>query len=308
MEIFDLGIAYVWEYDDGFIALIEEVFHNAGLSTFLIGYHNLFDVIEKVEQKKLYFNFYLDRAWDVDENFESLGKMISKKRTIIFNPYKKVLHAIDKASMHLELITAGLHVPHSIIIPPHSEEEEIYLSVEDLAILGRPFIIKPCNTTGGGIGVVTGAETLKEVLDERVNNYDDKYLLQEKIYPLMLDGKRAWFRCFWAFGKAIPVWWDDQTHLYEFLTKEQIDEFKLNKLYSITKRIAKLIGLDFFSTEVVLTEKNEFIVIDYVNDMCDMRIKSKHFDGVPDEVAFLIVNNMRKKMNQLMREKQKKHK
>ena len=218
-----------------------------------------------------------------------MGKVINRRKTIIFNPYKNVLHAIDKASMHLEFISNGLHVPYSIIIPPHSEVEDIYISIEDLAKLNRPFIIKPCNTTGGGIGVVTGAETLKEIFDERMTHCDDKYLLQEKIYPKILNGKRAWFRCFWAFGKAIPVWWDDITHLYDELKDDEIKNFNLTQLKRITKKIANIIQLDFFSTEIVLTEDGKFIVIDYVNDQCDMRLKSKHVDGVPDKVVEQII-------------------
>ena len=266
MEVFDLGLAYVWEYDDGFLDLIERTLQNAGISTYILSYHNIHEVKEKIVNRKLAFNYYLDRAWDVDDDFEALGQIINRRKTIIFNPYKKVLHAIDKASMHLEFITSGLNVPYSIIIPPHSEIEHIKLTIEELEILGRPFIIKPCNTTGGGVGVVTGAESLREVLDERLLNTDDKYILQEKIYPKMLDGKRAWFRSFWAFGKPIPIWWDDQTHLYEELKKEEIEFFGLKKLFDITRKIAKVTGLDFFSTEIVFTNDDEFVVIDYVND------------------------------------------
>jgi hypothetical protein len=184
-------------------------------------------------------------------------------------------------------------VPYSIIIPPHSELEEIRLTIEDLSILGRPFIIKPCNTTGGGIGVVTGAETLREILEERINNLNDKYLIQEKIYPSILDGRRAWFRCFWAFGKPIAVWWDDLTHIYEELTEGEMENFGLKKLLQKTRTIAKVTDLDFFSTEIVLNDKNLFVVIDYVNDQCDMRIKSKHPDGVPDNVVYQIIYNLK---------------
>jgi len=305
MKIFDLGIAYVWEYDDDFIALIEEAFHNSGLSTFLVCYHNIKEVTQKIQNKEIQFNYYLDRAWDVEEEFEELGKILIRRKTEIFNPYNKVVHAIDKASMHLEFITAGLNVPHSIIIPPHSEKEEIFLSIDDLAILGRPFIIKPCNTTGGGVGVVTGAETLKEIIEERMTNTDDKYILQEKIYPSILDGKRAWFRSFWAFGKAIPIWWDDQTHLYAELTYQEIASFKLKKLYNITKIIAEITHLDFFSTEIVNTEDYKFVVIDYVNDQCDMRLSSKHRDGIPDNVVKQIIDYMVKRVKKLKRERDK---
>ena len=118
----------------------------------------------------------------------------------------------------------------------------------------------------------------------------------------MLDGKRAWFRSFWAFGRPIPVWWDDQTHLYEELKKEEMEYFGLKKLYEITRKIAKITGLDFFSTEIVFTSDNKFVVIDYVNDQCDMRLKSKHLDGVPDSVGYQIVNNL---LRIIQREKKK---
>lgn len=294
MQTYDLGLAFVWEFDDDIINMIESKLQKAGLTTYKIGYHNLFEVTEKIINRKLAFNFYLDRAWDVDEDFENLGTILHRRKTRIFNPYKKVLHAIDKASMHLEFMSSGVNVPYSIIIPPHSEIEKIYISVEELATLGRPFIIKPCNTTGGGIGVVTGAESLKDVLTERITNSDDKYILQEKIHPVILDGRKAWFRCFWAFGKPIPVWWDNQTHLYDILSNEDIKKLSLGKLNTITKNIAALTGLDFFSTEIVLTENNKFVAIDYVNDQCDLRLKSKHIDGVPDLVAEKIINNLLK--------------
>lgn len=294
MQTFDLGLAFVWEFDDDIIDMIENTLQNAGLTTYRINYHNLYEVSEKIINKKLFFNFYLDRAWDVDEDFENLGNILYRKKTRIFNPYKKVLHAIDKASMHLEFMSSGLNVPYSIIIPPHSEIEKIYISVEELATLGRPFIIKPCNTTGGGIGVVTGAESLREILEERITNSDDKYILQEKIHPAVLEGRRAWFRCFWAFGKSIPVWWDDQTHIYDILSSGDIKKLSLRKLNTITRTIAKLTELDFFSTEIVLTENNKFVAIDYVNDQCDLRLKSRHPDGVPDSVAGQIVHNLLK--------------
>jgi hypothetical protein len=293
MEIFDLGISFVWEYDVDFIELIEQTLQSEGLSTFIVKEHNIPEVTERFRNRNLSFNFYLDRASDVNPAFEELAKIISRRKTVVLNPYKKVQHAIDKASMHLEFMSAGLNVPYSIIIPPHSEIEDIILSVEDLATLGRPFIIKPCNTTGGGVGVVTGAETLRDVLDERVTNSDDKYLIQEKIYPSILDNKRAWFRCFWAFGKPIAVWWDDLTHLYNELTDEDLDKFNLKRLLQKTRIIAKITELDFFSTEIVFTDKKKFVVIDYVNDQCDMRIKSKHIDGVPDSVVMDIINNLK---------------
>lgn len=292
MQIFDLAISYVWEYDEDFVNLLESHLHSFGISTYLVKEHNVIEVTKKIIDRKLYFNFYFDRAWDVDDRFGNLGKILARRKCHIFNPYKNVLHAIDKASMHLEFITSGLNVPYSIIIPPFNEEQEVYISVDDLAKLGRPFIIKPCNTTGGGLGVVTGAETLKEVLAERMNLNDDKYLIQEKIHPKIINGRRAWFRSFYAWGKVIPCWWDDSTHLYDDITEFDHQFFNYKKLIQITKIIANLTKLDFFSTEIVITEDKRFIVIDYVNDQCDLRFKSLHHDGVPDAAIYDLINQL----------------
>jgi hypothetical protein len=58
--------------------------------------------------------------------------------------------------------------------------------------------------------------------------------------------------------------------------------------------------LDFFSTEIALDQAGRFIVIDYLNDICDMRLKSRHYDGVPDdivhEIAGLIVKGVKNKI------------
>lgn len=294
MDIFDFAIAFTWEYDFDFVNAIEEVLQQSNITTYRVSDYNIKEVTEKVKTKKLFFRTYLDRASDVDDDYMELAKILTKRKVRIFNPYDKVHHAIDKASMHLEFITAGLNVPYSIIIPPHKHNNDLKLSVDDLAVLGRPFIIKPCNTTGGGIGVVTGAETLKEVLDERSTFDGDKYILQQKIYPKYLDDKRAWFRCFWAFGKTIACWWDDQTHIYDVVSAEDFSKYNLRKLNEITRKIAKLTSLDFFSTEIAINEENKFIVIDYVNDQCDMRFKSKHTDGIPDEVIFQIIHQLKK--------------
>ncbi|MGE5681273.1 MAG: hypothetical protein ACM34K_10390 [Bacillota bacterium] len=299
MEKYDLAIAYTWEYDEDFVSLIREMAHQHQISTCVFRENNIKDITDKLKRRNLSIVSYLDRASDVNDEFLETGHILSRRNTKIFNPYKLVHHAIDKANMHLEFITAGLHTPYSIIIPPVSEEQEIYISLDDLAVLNRPFIIKPANTTGGGMGVVTGAETLKEVLEERMTNHEDKYLLQEKIYPQILDGRRAWFRSFWAFGKAIPCWWDDQTHLYQELTADEVNKYELGQLFRITRKIAKLTGLDFFSTEIVWSTKEQFIVVDYVNDQCDMRFQSLHFDGVPDNIVRQIIFNIIKVVKRL---------
>ncbi len=284
-EHFHLAVAWDWEYDAPFIRMLEHAIHRRALTFFSISHHNTHETVRRLKSGQVTFGTFLDRAADVDDNFPAVARAIHATSTRLINNPVSLVHANDKATMHLEFITAGLNVPFTIIISPYAKKRELELSLTDLACLGRPFIIKPANTTGGGIGVVTGAESLKDVIESRQHHKHDKYLLQQKILPATLAGRKAWFRVFWVFSRIIPCWWDDVTHVYAPVSDEELSTYRLEQLHSITDTIARVCGLDFFSTEVALTPDGRFVVVDYVNDICDMRLQSRHPDGVPDQIV-----------------------
>jgi glutathione synthase/RimK-type ligase-like ATP-grasp enzyme len=294
---YDLAVAWTWEHDQPFVESLERQAQQRKLKTFSIGDHNVDEVEQLIRKKKLEFCLYLDRAWDIDDRYEALGRTIIKRGGTLVNPYDETTHCIDKASMHLEFISNGLHVPFSIIISPYADVEDLELTLEDLAHLGRPFIIKPANTTGGGIGVVTGAESLLDVLNTRKEFEEDKYLIQEKIYPRIIEGRRCWFRCFYVYGKVFLCWWDDLTHEYAEVTTAEEHFYKLKALKRIMRSIASISKLNFFSSEIALRtatsfEDSQFVVVDYVNDMCDMRTRDKAPDGIPNPLFDRIVERL----------------
>ncbi|MGB2867910.1 MAG: hypothetical protein WBD36_05625 [Bacteroidota bacterium] len=295
-QYFDLGVAWNWEFDRDFIGMIGRHAETAGMTTFQIHRGNVAEVTELVRKRRMRFRCFFDRASDEDENFLPLVRSLLRRYRLPegekparpINPHDHQHHAADKATMHLEFLTRGIAVPYTIIVSPYNHKTEVELSLSELARLGRPFIIKPANTTGGGIGVVTGAESLKEVLEARQAHKNDKYLLQETVRPAYLGDYRAWFRVFFAFGEIIPCWWDDQTHIYETITPTDEQAFNLGELKTLTRKIQEVCKLDFFSTEVAYTRDSRFVSVDYVNEICDMRLQSRFPDGVPD----LIVENV----------------
>ena len=284
-DSFHLAIAWDWGYDREFVAILEHHIHENGLLSYSISHHNTDETLRNMRRGKLRFSALLDRASDTSEDFVPVARSIRRSGGFIINAPESVRHAMDKATMHLEFLTMGITVPFTILISPYNTRRNIELSITDLARLGRPFIIKPANTTGGGTGVILGAETLKDVIESRQHHKSDKYLLQEKIVPETLGLRRAWFRVFWVFGQAIPCWWNDLVHRYDVLTREEIHQHSLRPLLTITRRIHEVCGLDFFSTEIALTPERKFVVVDYVNEICDMRPQSNHINGVPDETV-----------------------
>ena len=292
MEMIHLMIAIDWEYDQAFAALLFEKAHDAGFSVLVVTPDLLQGLIHEASEGNVCAEILIDRASDTSPQFLQLQEVLRKKGTRVYDPIEQMQWASDKATMHLEFIQAGLHTPYTIILPPHEEVDNQTLSVGDLARLGRPFIIKPANTTGGGIGVVEGAESLHDVLKARLSYQDDKYLIQEKIIPLILEHRRFWFRGFYVFGKPFVAWWDDQTHLYALLSEEDIQRYQLDPLFSIMIKIAAICKLHFFSSEIVVKPSGEFVVVDYVNESCDMRMQSTHLDGVPDSLVNSIANQI----------------
>jgi hypothetical protein len=139
--------------------------------------------------------------------------------------------------MHLEFMTHGLYVPTTVILSSYREQPHIGLDKAGLEPLGRPFVIKPANTTGGGKGVVLDVSSLDDVVKARQEQADDKYLLQETIIPKLLDGRRAWFRVYFAFGETIPCWWDNVTHRYTELLPEEEARYGLEGLRAAVRTI-----------------------------------------------------------------------
>lgn len=291
----DLALAVSWEYDEPFAEYVEKAVQDAGMRSYVVRAFNVSETLELLRKKALTFRFLLDRASDEDAAFLPLHHWANRpraggeRRVTVINAPHHLVRAADKATMHLELIAHGLHTPYTIIISPYAHKRELELSITELANLGRPFVIKPANTTGGGIGVVMGAESLKDIIAARQHHRNDKYLLQKFITPTLLGGRRAWFRIFYAFGETILCWWDDVTHVYEEVSADEEQRFGLADFHAIGRKIAEICTLEFFSSEVALTDDGTAVVVDYVNEVCDMRLKSRHRDGVPDAAVHTII-------------------
>ncbi|MFI5251394.1 MAG: RimK family alpha-L-glutamate ligase [Bacteroidota bacterium] len=290
MRIYSLAIAWNWEHDADFVRCIANACQSRKISVLNLQPNNLNEILAEIRAGRVTFQSFYDRASDDDDEFLSVVDAIKNHDIVIINPHSFAERAKDKAAMHGELSAAGLRVPFTIIIPPYNRNPQLDVDEHALEKLRRPFVIKPAVTTGGGTGVILRAESLQDVIDTRQHHKDDKYLLQEQIRPVLLDGGRAWFRVFYAFGETIICWWDDRTHIYRDCLIAEEKQFGLTELRTIILKIQAICNLDFFSSEIALNAEGNFIVIDYVNEICDMRFQSRFEDGVPDAVVHRIVN------------------
>jgi hypothetical protein len=286
---YDLCLAWNWEYDAAFAGLLENACSSRGLTLFQATPASLSDILEALRSGETAFRTFLDRASEADPRFLPLVEWSAAYNVCQINPHDKSVHAVNKASMHLEFITAGIQTPYTIILPPHHEDPNI--GSLDLSPLGGSFIAKPAHG-GGGEGVVFEVSSIDQVLAARRAFANDYYLLQAHIVPAAIAGRRAWFRVLYCDGKVYRFWWDMASPVYIRVSEDEEHEFGLAPLTETTLTIAQVCGLDLFSTEIALTSSGAFVVVDYVNNPLDLRLQSEAHDGVPDETVRDIVGRL----------------
>jgi hypothetical protein len=291
-RVHDLVVTYDWEYDRDFVRLVEEAGRARGLATHVVPPAEAGRTLEAFRSGAMDFRVLLDRASGSSPDFIALQALAAERGRDVVERLDKLRWASDKATMHLEFLTAGLEIPHTVILPAYAAEPDVALTPELLAPLGVPFVIKPANTTGGSVGVVADAAGPDDVLAARRTHPGDKYLLQEKVVPETREGRRFWLRGFYVFGEVHLTWWDDRTHLYAELGPGEAAALGLAPVYAIVRAIARISRLRFFSTEVAREAGGRIVVVDYVNEICDMRLQSAHPDGVPDAVVARIAGRL----------------
>jgi hypothetical protein len=298
----DVAVLWEWEFDEDFVRIFDRKCQQFRLQSYLIQPYNQPKIFEELKLGDFNARVFFDRASDNQPAFEPFVKKLQANGAIPLNPPDQLASALDKAVMHQKLSENNVHVPYTIILSPYRDWTKI--KIGELIRLGEPFIIKPA-TGGGGVGVEANAKTLFDIVKAREGRSREKFLLQEKVLPAHFGNRRAWFRTYYICGEVLSCWWDDQTHIYFRVTPEEEKIYGLERLKSVGLKIAELSKLDFFSAEIAIVDRETFVVVDYVNDQCDMRLKSKFEDGVPDdvveEIAFYLAREVQKRINSLPR-------
>ena len=289
---YDLCLPWYWEYDIDFVQMVERACSERGLTFWQITPDNLLECINSLYRGENSFGAILDRS-QYERRFEPIHRWSREHEVLRINPAEVSKWSEDKTTMHLELISSGIHTPYSILLPSFNDQPVI--PELDLAPLGSRFVIKPSNE-GGSEGVILGAFSMDQIRRARMEFPDQKYLVQETITPRTIHGQPAWFRVFYAVGKAFPCWWHPLTHVFARVSPQDEHRYELTPLSDITLQIASICKLDWFSTEIALTLEH-FIVVDYVNDGIDTRIQSKAVDGVPDEVMQGVAHQLVEKVS-----------
>jgi hypothetical protein len=281
MMTYDLCVAWDWEHDAGFAYLLERACVRRGVSILQVTPGNLAEVVGLLEGGRAAFRTFFDRASETNAGFGPVVEWAHGHAARHINHFRLARRARNKAEMH-EAVCGRVRTPPTIVLPPCAEHPS--LPGMDLSPLGGCFTVKPAGG-GGGVGVINGVTSVDAVLAARREFPSQRYLVQTYISPARLGSREAWFRVIYCAGKVYPCWWDVASHEYAPVAREEEERYGLEPLRRMASSLAGVSGLELFSTEIAFTPEEGFVVIDYVNDPLDLRLRSGAPDGVPDEIV-----------------------
>jgi hypothetical protein len=258
-----------------------ELFHEAmspyGLSILLVNQSNVDRVIAEVQRGWLQPHVYLDLASTTHPRFNDLALAAAAKGVYVIDDPDGLTNWTYKATSHVRLARAGLPLPPTVILPKGSPDRELTAAERDT--IGDRCVIKP-SAGFGNRGVVVGmAPTAANIAQARDFNRDDDWLVQRMITWTRFPNpdRPAYLRAYNLLGHRSLMWWakEGDTDRYDLLSWDDLRRFHLLPAVDLVDRVAALSGVDFFSSEIAITsadpaDPDRFILIDYINDQCDM--------------------------------------
>jgi hypothetical protein len=268
-------------------APLTKMFHEAlspyGLSLLVANKSNVGKLTSEIRSGGIRPHVLLDLCSACHAEFGDLLKTAAAAGVYTIGQPAKLEQWTYKARAQRGLEQAGLPVPATVVF--RAGEPSRDLTAEERAAIGEKCVVKPSWGVAGK-GVTAGVKPTRENI-EAARQFDpkDDYLVQRMIKWEKLGTRTGYLRGYNVLGTRTLLWWAPETKLYDVLTWEDVRKYDLMGAIELVDRMARLTGMDYFSSEIAITNgvgQPRFVLIDYCNDQCDLNPLSAQADGPPD--------------------------
>ena len=255
------------------VGIFHEIMSAHGLRALLVNQANVDAVIAQIETGWLKPHVLLDLASSTQKRFADLALAASTAGVYVIDKPLGLTNWTNKSTSHVALEKAGLPLPPSVILSRGEADRE--LTADERQKVGDRCVIKP-SAGFGNRGVVIGvAPTLSEIKNARDFDRNDDWLIQKMISWMHYETRPAYLRAYYLLGHRSLMWWckGKEADRYDLLTWDDLKKYDLLEAVELVDKIAQVSGIDFFSSEIAITSDtgpSRFVLIDYINDQCDM--------------------------------------
>ena len=290
MQKYDLGFIFVGNKTEAVIKWFRRESSLRKLKFIWINEQNAPETLKKIESHQIKIAFLVDNEsnyYNPEDIYLKICYAVKDSGGKVIDDPDNARVFADKSVTHFDLVEAGIPVPYTVVVRNWLPDDFV-LTKEQLKKLGQPFIIKPARGFGQKGVIRDGSGDIKQIAEARHFNRGDNFLLQEKVVPTAFGEKMAWFRVYYLFGEIIPCFWNPETGQYSHVSMREMSHYRLFSLVRIVSEIARIVRVNFFSSEVAVTGKGKerrFVVIDYVNDQCELCVRPTKIAGPVPEVV-----------------------
>jgi hypothetical protein len=264
--------------------MFQEAMAPYGLSLLVANKHNAATLTHELRAGTIRPHVYLDLCSAVHPEFGTLLKAAADAGVYTVGHPAKLEQWTYKARAQKALEDAGLPVPPTVVIRAGDPTRE--LTADERQHVGDRCVIKPSWGVAGK-GVVANVQpTAQNIEAARQFNPKDDYLVQRMIKWERFGQRTAYLRGYNVLGYRTLLWWAPETKMYDLVTWDDVREHDLMPAVELIDRVAAVTGMDYFSSEIAITNgvgQPRFVLIDYVNDQCDMNPITAQPDGPPEE-------------------------
>ncbi len=118
-RVYDLVMTHKLDADDFFIHRVQQHCAEAGLNFFLVEplwVQSFYEGLSKgLVWPRVLLNMHSEHH-QPEDIYHRLVRLAAEKNVQVIDPLSRALAAFDKARLHPQLIAAGIHVPHTVIV------------------------------------------------------------------------------------------------------------------------------------------------------------------------------------------------
>jgi len=290
MPSYDIGFVFIGDKNESVIKWLRRESSLRGLKFLWINEPNAPDMLDKLEKNKLKVKFLIDNEsnyYNPEDIYMKICYAVKDQGGVVIDDPDNARASADKSVTHFDFVEAGLPVPYTVVVR-NWQPDDFSLSRDQIKKLGTPFIIKPARGFGQHGVVKEASGDITQIAEARHFSRGDNFLLQEKIRPAQLGDMPGWFRVYYLFGEIIPCFWHPETGHYRHVTLREMNKYRLLPLARYVSEIARIVNMNFFSTEIALAgegKERKFVIIDYVNDQVELCVRPTKIGGPVAEVV-----------------------
>ena len=297
MAKYDLGFIFCGYKRETLLKWLRQECRYRNLKFVWINEQNAEQILKKLHSGQIKISFLVDNEsnyYNPEDLYMKICYAVKDFGGKVIDDPDNARSSADKSVTHFDFEEASLPVPYTVVVR-NWQPDDFTLTREQIKKLGQPFIIKPAKGFGQKGVIKDASGDITQIAEARHFSRGDNFLLQEKIVPAVMGDKLAWFRVYYLFGEIIPCFWHPETGHYHHINLREMYNFRLLPLARYISEIGRIVSMNFFSTEIALTGKGKnrrFVIIDYVNDQCELCVRPTKIGGPVPEVVRHIVETI----------------